>query len=159
MTTILAALSTIAVGLTSGIYLAFTTAVMPGLRDADDRSFIASMQAINTRIQNPWFLTVFMGSLLLPIALAVAVIAGDSGAARRWGIASAVLAAIPFAITVGGNVPLNDALAAAGRASGIADPAAARHAFAGPWTRLNLWRTITSTVAFAALVRTLLVLR
>lgn len=159
MTIILAALSTITVGLMSGIYLAFTTAVMPGLRDADDRSFIASMQAINTRIQNPWFLTVFMGSLLLPIALAVMLIAGGGGTARRWGIASAVLATIPFAITVGGNVPLNDALAAAGRASGIANPAAVRHAFEGPWTRLNLWRTVTSVLTFAALIRTLLVAR
>ena len=68
MTTILAALSTVAVGLMSGLYWAFSVAVMPGLRDADDRAFVTTMQAINRRILNPWFLTVFMGSLLLPIA-------------------------------------------------------------------------------------------
>ncbi len=113
------------------------------------------MQAINRRILNPWFLTVFMGSVLLPIATVVALFL-DDGNARWWGIAGAVAAAVPFAITVGGNVPLNDALDAAGP---DADPGATRRAFEGPWTRLNLWRTITSTAALAILVRTLLALR
>ena len=40
MTTILSALSTIAVGLTSGLYWGFSIAVMPGLRDTDDRAFV-----------------------------------------------------------------------------------------------------------------------
>jgi uncharacterized membrane protein len=153
MTTILAALSTVAVGLMSGLYWAFTVAVMPGLRDADDRAFVTSMQAINRRILNPWFLTVFMGSLLLPIATAVALVFDDDGDARWWGIAGAVAAAVPFAITMRGNVPLNDALDGARPDH---DPAAKRRAFEGPWTRLNLWRATTSTLALAALIRTLL---
>lgn len=156
MTTILAALSTVAVGLMSGLYWAFTTAVMPGLRDADDRAFVTVMQAINRRIQNAWFLPVFMGSLLLPAASAVALLTGDHDDVKRWGVAGAILAAIPFAITMGGNVPLNNALDAAADGD---DPDSVRRAFEGRWTRLNLWRTVTSTVALAALVRTLLALR
>lgn len=156
MTTILAALSTAAVGLMSGIYLAFTTAVMPGLRDRDDRSFIVTMQSINRRILNPWFLTIFMGSLLLPIATAIALFLDDDNDARWWGIAGAIAAAVPFAITIGGNVPLNNALDAATQND---DQAATRRAFEGPWTRLNLWRTITATAALAVLIRTLLTLR
>jgi uncharacterized membrane protein len=153
MSAVLATLSAIVVGLMSGLYWGFSIAVMPGLRDQDDRAFIAVMQAINTRIQNPWFLPVFMGSLLLPIAAAIAALAGDSGEAKRWGIAGAVLAAMPFAITVGGNVPLNDALDAAGPVAAIDDPAAVRRAFEGPWARLNLWRTVTSTAAVIVLIR------
>lgn len=156
MTTILASLSTVAVGLMSGIYWAFTTAVMPGLRDRDDRSFIVTMQSINRRILNPWFLTIFMGSLLLPIATAIALFIDDDNDARWWGIAGAIAAAVPFAITIGGNVPLNNTLDAA---TPNDDQAATRRAFEGPWTRLNLWRTITATAALAVLIRTLLTLR
>lgn len=156
MTTILASLSTVAVGLMSGIYWAFTTAVMPGLRDRDDRSFIVTMQSINRRILNPWFLTIFMGSLLLPIATAIALFLDDDDDARWWGVAGAIAAAVPFAITIGGNVPLNNALDAA---TPNDDQAATRRAFEGPWTRLNLWRTITATAALAVLIRTLLTLR
>lgn len=156
MTTILASLSTVAVGLMSGIYWAFTTAVMPGLRDRDDRSFIVTMQSINRRILNPWFLTIFMGSLLLPIATAIALFLDDDNDARWWGIAGAIAAAVPFAITIGGNVPLNNTLDAA---TPNDDQAATRRAFEGPWTRLNLWRTITATAALAVLIRTLLTLR
>ena len=159
MSSTLSMLSAMAVGLTSGLYWAFTVAVMPGLRDSDDRTFIAVMQAINMRIQNIWFLPVFMGSLLLPIAAAVALLMGDNLEARRWGVASAVLAAIPFALTAGGNVPLNDALDAAGAVGTIEDPATVRHAFEGSWNRLNLWRTITSTAALVALIRTVLLVR
>ena len=156
MTTILASFSTVAVGLMSGIYWAFTTAVMPGLRDRDDRSFIVTMQSINRRILNPWFLTIFMGSLLLPIATAIALFLDNDNDARWWGIAGAIAAAVPFAITIGGNVPLNNALDAA---TPNDDQAATRRAFEGPWTRLNLWRTITATAALAVLIRTLLTLR
>ena len=156
MTTLLASLSTVAVGLMSGIYWAFTTAVMPGLRDRDDRSFIVTMQSINRRILNPWFLTIFMGSLLLPIATAIALFLDNDNDARWWGIAGAIAAAVPFAITIGGNVPLNNALDAA---TPNDDQAATRRAFEGPWTRLNLWRTITATAALAVLIRTLLTLR
>jgi uncharacterized membrane protein len=155
MTSLLASLSAIAVGLTSGLYWAFAVAVMPGLRDVDDRAFVTIMRAINRRILNAWFLPVFFGGLLLPIATALAVLAGDHAGAKRWGLAGAVLAAIPFAITAGGNVPLNDALETAGND----DPAAARRAFEGPWTRLNRRRSLTSIVALAALVRLLLLLR
>ena len=158
-TTILSTVSAVAVGLTSGLYWAFSIAVMPGLRDNDDRAFISVMQAINRRIQNIWFLPVFMTSLLLPIAGAIALLAGDNDDAKRWGVASAVLAAIPFAITVGGNVPLNNALDAAGSVNAIEDPVSVRRAFEGPWTRLNLWRTVASTAALVALIRTVLVLR
>ncbi len=156
MTIVLAALSTVAVGLMSGLYWAFTTAVMPGLRDVEDRAFVNVMQAINRRILNAWFLPVFMGSLLLPIATAVALLLGDDRDARWWGIAGAVVAAIPFAITVGGNVPRNNALDAADPND---DPSATRRVFEGPWTHLNLFRTVASTAALAMLIRTILLLR
>ena len=156
MAIFLTTLSTIAVGLTSGLYWSFAIAVMPGLRDVDDRTFVTVMRAINRRILNPWFLPVFLGSLLLPIVTAVSLLGSDDGGAKRWGIASALLATIPFAITAGGNVPLNNALDAAGASE---DHAGTRRAFEPGWTRLNRWRTITSTVALAAMIGTALAQR
>jgi uncharacterized membrane protein len=46
------------------------------------------------------------------------------------------------------NVPLNDELAAAGPGSSIADPAAVRADYEGPWVTWNLVRTACSTLAF-----------
>lgn len=156
---LLSTLAAVAVGLMSGLYWAFTVVVMPALRTNDDRSFISFMQATNRVTISVWFLPVFVGSLLLPIATAIALLAGDNDDARRWGIASVILAAIPIAITAGGNVPLNLALDRAGDVDSIDDPASVRQAFEGPWTRLNLWRAITSAAALAALTRTVLALR
>lgn len=150
MTGVLAILATVAVGLTSGLYWGFAVGVMPGLRDADDRAFVAAMQAVNRRILTPGFLVVFLGSLLLPIATAVALLSGDGDDARRWGVVGAVAAVVPFAITAGGNVPLNDALAAAD----LGDATSARRAFEGRWVRLNRWRALASVVALIALART-----
>ncbi|MGH9945519.1 MAG: DUF1772 domain-containing protein, partial [Pyrinomonadaceae bacterium] len=154
ITSLLSTLSAVAVGLMSGLYWAFTVVVMPSLRANDDRSFIAFMQTTNQVTISIWFLPVFVGSLLLPIAAAIAaLLAGDNDDAKRWAIAGAILAAIPVAITAGGNAPLNLALDRAGDVDSIGDPASVRRAFEGPWTRFNLWRTITSTAALFALIR------
>lgn len=158
-TSLLSTLSAVAVGLMSGLYWAFTVVVMPSLRANDDRSFIAFMQTTNQVTISIWFLPVFVGSLLLPIAAAIALLAGDNDGAKRWGIGGAILAAISVAITVGGNAPLNLALERAGDVDSIGDPASVRRAFEGPWTRFNLWRTITSTAALFALIRAVRQLR
>jgi uncharacterized membrane protein len=51
-----------------------------------------------------------------------------------------------------GNVPLNDALDAAGRIDEIKDLAAVREKFETKWVRLNALRTVTSTASLAALL-------
>ena len=55
-------------------------------------------------------------------------------------------------ITGAGNVPLNDALDAAGSVSSIKDLAAVRADFESKWVALNIARTLTSTGALACLV-------
>lgn len=146
-------LATVAAGLMAGLYVAFSIAVMPGLREMDDRTFIATMQAINRRILNPWFMAIFLGSVLAPVALAVTLLVGDHEAdVRRWGVLGAVLAVVSFAITVGANVPRNVALDHAGDPSALADPAAVRGTFEASWTRWNHLRSVFSVAAFVALV-------
>lgn len=133
-------------GLLAGLYFAFTTAVMPGLADTEDQVFVTAMRRMNARILNGWFLAVFLGAPLLAAAAAVAALTGDGVPAPGWTVAGAVLVVSGLLITGRINVPLNEALAAAG------DPAAARRDFERRWVRWNLVRTLATTAGLAALL-------
>jgi uncharacterized membrane protein len=124
-------------GLMAGLYFAFDVAVMPGLRAADDHTFVTAMQSVNRAIENPLFFVAFTGPLVLPAVAAVRAHRRGRRAAAGWLGAAAVLYAATVAVTTGVNVPLNNRLATAGPA----DAAAARHAFEGLWTATNALRT------------------
>jgi uncharacterized membrane protein len=62
-----------------------------------------------------------------------------------------VLAAATVVITGAGNIPLNNALAAAGPVARIADLAPFRKAFESRWVRLNIARSVTSAAALGCL--------
>jgi len=135
-------------GLQAGTYYTWASGVMPGLARTDDRTFVHAMQQMNIAIVNPVFLATFLGAP----ALALVAIASTSGSARPWVIAGAGLAVATVAITGVGNVPLNNALDAAGPIDQISDLAAVREAFESGWVRLNIARTVTSTAALGCLV-------
>lgn len=134
--------ATAGAGLVAGLFLAFQTAVMPGLARTDDRTFVASMQGINVAILNPVFLTVFTLPLL---AFVVAAVTGPS---RPWVIAAGVLYLAMFVITRVGNIPLNDALEAVGATQDASALEAARRAFEDQWNRLHLVRTVAVAASF-----------
>jgi uncharacterized membrane protein len=143
--------ATITTGLMAGLFAAFAYAVMPGLRDASDRTFIEAMQRINTAILNGWFMTCFVGALLLAIA-AVALHVPKSGhSALPWIIAALVLYGVTFMITGGVNVPLNNALAHAGKPGHPHHLEAVRMAFESKWVTWNIVRAVTNVLAFGAL--------
>lgn len=139
-------------GLLAGIYLAFTVAVMPGLAASGDRTFVEAMRRINEKILNPWFLTVFAGGAVLPLAAAVLLGVDGDRDALGWTVAAAILAIVGFGITAARNVPLNEALELKGAVEAVDDPAADRAAFEAPWVRWNRYRTVGCTLAFLALV-------
>ncbi|HRD63661.1 MAG TPA: DUF1772 domain-containing protein, partial [Nocardioides sp.] len=64
--------------------------------------------------------------------------------ARPWAIAATVLAVGTLAISFAGNIPLNNALDAAGPVDRIRDLAAVRADFETLWVRLNIGRCLTS---------------
>jgi uncharacterized membrane protein len=134
-------------GLQAGTYFTWATGVMPGLARADDRTFVEAMQRVNVAIVNPVFISTFLGAPVL--AAAAAVVADDR--VRPWAIAGAVLAAATVVITGAGNIPLNNALAAAGPVARIADLASVRKAFESRWVRLNFARSVTSAAALCCL--------
>lgn len=137
---------TVSTGLVAGIFVAFSISIMPGLAKTDDATFVHAMQQINVAILNPVFLVLFM--LPLP-ALGLTAITGPS---RIWVVVALVLYVICFGITVGGNVPLNDALMDVDLHGNAAVIEAGRAAFEDTWNRLHLLRTIAVVVAFGSSV-------
>ncbi|MFJ8791197.1 DUF1772 domain-containing protein [Streptomyces sp. NPDC102462] len=139
--------ATVATGLVAGVFYIFACAVMPALRRSGDRVFVEVMRNINDVIQNPVFFLSFMGALVLT---AVSAWQLRHTPAARWARAGLAAYALAFLVTVAFNVPLNDALAAAGT------PAAAlRDRFEDPWVAWNAVRALLSTAATACLTRAL----
>jgi uncharacterized membrane protein len=140
--------ASLACGLQAGTYYTWASGVMPGLARVDDRTFVHAMQQMNIAIVNPVFMLTFLGAP----ALAALAIAATDGSARKWVIAGAVLAVATVVITGAGNIPLNNALDAAGPIDKIADLGAVREAFESDWVRLNIARVVTSTASLGCLV-------
>jgi len=142
------AAATIATGLGAGVYYTYQISVTRALAEVDDDAYVAAFQSINRTIVNPWFVSVFLGA---PVLAGVAL-------ALHWGADRPLVAAIAaglvlqvasVAITVAGNIPLNEALDREGVVTGAA-ATAARTAFEASWNRLHLARTVAAVGSFVA---------
>jgi len=152
---VLAAMTT---GLTAGVFAIYGNAVMPGLRSTDDRTFVGAFQSVDRAIINPWFIGGgFFGALGLAVAAAVLHLGEEWRSVLPWIVAAAVLHLVVVAITVAVNVPLNDAIKAAGDPATI-DVAAVRGAFdEARWVAWNWVRVALDLAAFGALAIALVV--
>ena len=150
--TVLAA-AILTTGLMAGVFGLYTHTIMPGLRHTDDRTFVGAFQSTDRAIINPWFMAAFFGALVLTGLAAVLHLSGDKRNVLPWIGTAFVLYLIAVVITVAVNVPLNDALKAAGDPARIGDlPAVRRHFDEARWSAWNLVRTLTCTAAFGCLV-------
>jgi uncharacterized membrane protein len=142
--------ATITVGLVAGVFALYAHTIMPGLRNTDDHTFVAAFQSIDREIINPWFMAGgFVGALVFTLAAAVSNL---GRAALPWIIAALALYLIAFVITIAVNVPLNDAIKAAGNPDRIRDLAGIRERFHETrWAAWNLVRVATTTGAFGCL--------
>ena len=143
--------ATVACGLSAGVFLAFSSFVMPAIGRLDPGVRVAAMQSINERAVTPAFMVVLLGGA----ALCVAVLAGalrtwDPGTSPWRTAGAAVFLVGVVGLTVIRHVPLNDALATADPAA--PDAAARWAAYAGAWIPLNHVRTVAGTVATSLLV-------
>ncbi|MFI5953329.1 DUF1772 domain-containing protein [Cryptosporangium sp. NPDC051539] len=143
--------ATTASGLAAGLFYAFACAVMPGLRQTDDKTFVDAMQRINVAILNGWFAFSFGGALLLTILAAFVQWRAGSHATAYWIAVAIALYVAVLVVTFAVNVPLNDQLNAAGAPDRIADLAAVRERFETTWIRWNVLRAVLSTASFVAL--------
>jgi uncharacterized membrane protein len=142
--------ATMLTGAMTGVFGIYANAIMPGLRSTDDRTFVGAFQAMDRAIINPLFMLAFLGALIVA-GVAAALNAGERSV-LWWVAAAAALYLVVVVITLAVNVPLNDALKAAGDPDRIADLSAVRDQFdEARWVAWNIVRAVLSAVAFGCL--------
>lgn len=141
-------------GLMAGLFFAWMVSVIPGTARVSDLSYIDTMQAINRAIVNPWFVVPFVVTpLLLAGAAALEWRAGNTR--RAWFLLGAAVSYVlgVLAVTVGGNIPLNNELDAFDlTGSPPASVAEMRDRYEGPWNRWHAVRTVVSIASFVGAV-------
>lgn len=147
-------IAVITTGLTAGVFVDWSNAVMPGLREVGDRTFVETFQALDAAIVNPLFLGGgFLGSLLLIGLSAVLHLGAERRTALIWIGAALVCWLAMFAITFGVHEPLNQQLRTAEPLGSGADFAAARALLdEAKWTAWNTVRALVSVMASGCLL-------
>ena len=141
--------SVLTMGMAAGAFALYAHTVMPGLRKTGDRTFVTAFQAMDRAIINPWFMIVGFGGAL--VFTAVTAVANRGTPAFPWIAVALGLYLVAVVVTMAVNVPLNDALKAAGDPARI-DVAQARAQFGeARWAAWNLLRVATSVPAFGLL--------
>ena len=145
--------ATLTTGLIAGVYYAFEVSVNLGLAAQPDATYVATMQAINERIENPLFFASFFGAVLFLMA-ALVVYSPRPRSGRFWLIALACVLYVGggFLLTVFVNVPLNEELARVAADASAGELARARAGYEDPWNFWNGVRAVLSSLAFLALV-------
>jgi uncharacterized membrane protein len=134
-------------GAMTGLYFAFTVAVMPGLNALPAEAAIATMRSINRRIVNAWFLGAFLGMPFLALASGVLLMLTELRLPAFMLFASGGVYLVGSLVpTMFVNVPLNLTLE---RAVAPADAAGLWTGYAKAWTR---WNTIRAMATGASLL-------
>ena len=147
---ILLIVAVIGSGLGAGIFLAFSSGVMPGLARTSDDTYVSAMREMNIAIpRSPAFLlSIFLPPFMLAGAAVAAFVAGDEVSGWLLLVAAGIFVAGGTVLTSGRNIPLNNALE---KARG-GDATAAREAFDRPWRAWNHVRTLLTLAGFALAV-------
>jgi uncharacterized membrane protein len=139
-------LAALAIGLMAGLFYNWTTAIIPGLQKLPDREYIAAMQSINRAIQNPLFFISFFGAaLLLPLSSYLHFKSPLPVSFYLLLAATILYLAGVMAVTIAGNIPLNNMLDKFDLANASTEKISAmRQAFENKWNNLNTVRTVSS---------------
>ena len=132
--------------LVGGVFFAFSSFVMKALARLPSSEGIAAMQLINVVVINPSFMGAFMATAVLSLGVIALAVARWSHPSAAFFLGGAILYFVgTFLVTVVGNVPLNDQLAAVS----ATDPAAVKlwEHYLNRWTMWNHVRTATAMVA------------
>ncbi len=141
-------------GTLAGFFLTYAYTIMPGLATTDDRTFVAAFQGLERMFGTfaygiNW--PVLLGFFGVPFVIAVAIALNRSRPIVWWLVAAFVLSIGTIVITFIFNVPLNNAITAAGD-SNMLDVDQVRADFREGWWRAwNLVRCATSAGAFVCL--------
>jgi len=152
---ILTFLAALGSGLIAGVFFAFSSFVMGALGRLPAGQSVAAMQSINVAVLNRSFLGVFVGTALACGVLAFLSVLRwhEPGALLRLVAALAYLLGA-FGVTMGFNVPRNDALEAVRPET--AEAAALWGRYLVEWTRWNHVRTVAALLCATLLIWNLL---
>ena len=146
VTTVAGVLALLGSAVIGGVFFAFSSFIMKALARVPSSEGIAAMQSINVVVLNPSFLGTFFGTAVISLLVAGLAIKGWGSPSAPWFLAGAVLYVVgTFLVTILGNVPLNDQLAAS-PAADSASVAVWEH-YLDRWTMLNTVRTVAAIAA------------
>ena len=132
--------------LIGGVFFAFSSFIMKALADMPSAEGIRAMQSINVVVINPSFLGAFFGTAVLSLVAGGLALSGWGSPSASFFLGGALFYLVgTILVTMLGNVPLNDQLAAAS-ATGTAARDAWQH-YLGRWTMWNHVRTAAAMVA------------
>jgi uncharacterized membrane protein len=132
--------------LVAGIFYAFSTFIMAGLGRIPPEQGISAMQSINVTVINPAFFLAFFGTAALCLALIVVAWINWSESGSGLILAASLLYLVGcIGVTMFGNVPLNNALAAV--QPGTAEATALWQRYLDVWTAWNHVRTAAPLAA------------
>jgi uncharacterized membrane protein len=146
VTTVAGVLALLGSAIIGGVFFAFSSFIMQALARVPSSEGIAAMQSINVAVLNLSFLGTFFGTTLISLLVAGLAVKGWGSPSAPWLLAGAVLYVVgTFLVTILGNVPLNDQLAA----SPAADLASVTvwEQYLDRWTMLNTVRTVAALAA------------
>ncbi|WP_299873376.1 DUF1772 domain-containing protein [uncultured Sulfitobacter sp.] len=144
-TTVLPLLSLLEAGALFGFFYAWVCSTMWGLDAADPRVAIEAMQAMNASVRNAVFAPVFFGTPVVTGITAFVLYRADQSPAALWfALATAVIALLAVLLTMGINVPMNEALAQVAVPTDIDAARAIWLAYSPDWQFWNQLRTATS---------------
>ena len=147
-------IATLTTGLMAGLFYAWSFSVTTGLLKLSDTSYIEAMQSLNKAILNPAFFLIFWGSILSLILVTILHYEQPlSSIFWHLLIATVVYLIGSIAVTIVGNVPLNNSLEKFQLiSSSLEEIKLQRAAFESRWNTLNMIRTISSSLAFIVLI-------
>lgn len=132
--------------LIGGVFFAFSSFIMKALARVPSSKGIAAMQSINVIVINPSFLGAFMGTALLSVAVVILLFASGSYPSMLLFAGGAVVYFVgTFVVTIFGNVPLNNQLAAVSATH--SDASALWGEYLKQWTMWNHVRTLAAMLA------------
>ena len=154
-TGILLVLSTITMGLMSGLFFTFDVSIMPGLAGTPDRVYVEAMQNFNQLIDSSGlFALVFIAAFIATTTAAVIEYRRGRRSPALWAAIAASLYLVALLITFSVNIPLNNELAQLGDPSKVSDFSLVDK-FKGIWETTNIMRTLLCTAALGCLAHCL----
>ena len=138
--------------LVGGIFFAFSSFIMKALAGLPSAEGVGAMQSINVVVINPSFMGAFFGTTVLSLVAIWLALAGWSHPYAPFFLGGALFYLVgTILVTIFGNVPLNDQLAALS----AADPGT-REVWAHYLDRWTMWNHVRTAAAMvAALLYTL----